>query len=221
MSLLDDFGKQAKDAAELARKELAEDYFWTFLLHGMGARGVELDDDTDFVDKVKMYAEKESRPLRILDCRTLKKWDAIGFLERLTMMPKSSRPIVIIQNITEIPVGNGQYYRYVGNDTTFVNTSIYDDPKYVESILVHSWRQDPDPLTNKNGKQFIITPYDYTVFLTWSSKTSEIINKVWCASDSLAWIGSFTDYKNEEFAKLNKKSIGEIKEMYSRLNLKR
>lgn len=221
MSLLDDFGKQAKDAVELARKELAENYFWTFLLKGMGARGVELDDDTDFVDKVKMYAEKEGRPLCILDCRTLKKWDAVGFLERLTMMPKSPRPIVIIQNITEIPVGNGQYYRYVGNDTTFVNTSIYDDPQYVENILVHSWKNDLNHLTNKNGKQFDIIPHDYIVFLTWSSKTSEIIKNVWRASDGLGWIGSFNDYKKEEFAELNKKSIGEIKEMYNRLNLKR
>lgn len=187
MNLLDDPKKQAN--------------FWKFMSRLHYVYGVELDDRSDFVQNIQSIAEMNKRPIRILDCKTLKKHDAIDFLERLSKLPSDPRPMVIIQNITEIPIGDGVYYKYVGDGETFNDVSIYDDPQYVENILVHSWKNETNYLTNKNGEQFVLKSDDYTVFLTWSSKTSDTIKNVWRAYDGFGWIGNLNEYKKVYLSK--------------------
>lgn len=169
MSLLDDFNEQANELS-----------FWKFISQLHNVYGIELDDRSDFLQNIQSIGNQEKRPVYTLDCKTLKKHDAIGFLERLSKLPSTPRPIVIIQNITEIPFGD---------------ISIYDDPQYVENILVHSWKNETNYLTNKNGEQFVLKSHDYTVFLTWSAKTSDMIYCFWNNSDGFGWIGNLNEYK--------------------------
>ena len=192
MSLLDDLNEQANELS-----------FWKFMSQLRNVYGVELDDRSDFVQNIQSFAEMNKRPVCILDCKTLKKYDAIGFLERLAKLPSDPRPIVIIQNITEIPFGD---------------VSIHDDPQYAENILVHSWKNETNPLTNKNGEQFILKSHDYTVFLTWSAKTSDLIKNVWHASDGFGWIGNLNDYKKAFCDSLKSRDYRKLKDEYDKLN---
>ena len=201
MSLLDGPKVNADQAKKLHKKEQSEKEFWKNLINMKGVYGIELEESFDlyaklvqalgeyneeqnpFVSKIVEYAHAEGRKVYGINCKLLRKHDAIGFLEWLSLQPTSSRPIVIIQNITEIPFGK----------------DIYDDAQYVEDILVHSWKNETNHLTNKNGEQFILKSHDYTVFLTWSARTTEMIKNVWRASDGLGWIGNLNDYKKAFF----------------------
>ena len=113
---------------------------------------------------------------------------------------------------------DGVYYKYVGDGETFNDVSIYDDPQYVENILVHSWKNETNYLTNKVGNQFVIKPSNYTVFLTWSAKTSDLIKNVWHASDGFGWIGNLNDYKKAFCDSLKSRDYRELKDEYDKLN---
>ena len=192
MSLLDDFNEQANELS-----------FWKFISQLHNVYGIELDDRSDFIQNIQSIGDQENRPVYTLDCKTLKKYDAIGFLERLAKLPSDPRPIVIIQNITEIPFGD---------------VSIHDDPQYAENILVHSWKNETNYLTNKIGNQFVIKPSNYTVFLTWSAKTSDLIKNVWHASDGFGWIGNLNDYKKAFCDSLKSRDYRELNDEYDKLN---
>ena len=206
MSLLDNFNEQANELS-----------FWKFISQLHNVYGIELDDRSDFIQNIQSIGDQEKRPVYTLDCKTLKKHDAIGFLERLRN-PSAQKPVVVIQNITEIPIGDGVYCKYVGDGETFNDVSIYDDPQYVENILVHSWKNETNYLTNKNGEQFVLKSHDYTVFLTWSSKTSDTIKNVWHASDGFAWIGNLNDHKKAFCDSLKSRDYRELKDVYDKLN---
>lgn len=79
------------------------------------------------------------------DVKTFKKCDAAGSMYILSQ--RKDKPIVIIENIADIPDGD---------------RSIYDDPVLVESILLHSWKNDTIHLTYKDNP-FQLNRFDYTV----------------------------------------------------------
>ena len=155
MSILDDEDILINDLKQDIKVREANESFWNFMLRGVGARGVEvghefvtdlrkiiLQAEDPFLESLKRHA---GRPIEVLDCKTLCKYDAIGWLETVSKLPKSPTPILIIENITEIP----------------------DSEKYVENLLVHSWKNERNDFTDnrpgQNVKQFTLKPHDYLV----------------------------------------------------------
>ena len=188
MSLLDDEDvliDRAIEASEMKRKHVQ---FWSFFLHGFGAHGVEVGQEfvTELLDVInndciifESLQKHKDRTVYVIDCKKLSKYDAIGWLEAVSKLPLSPTPILVIENITEIP----------------------DSEKYVENLLVHSWKNERNDFTDnrpgQNFKQFTLKPHDYLVFLTWTPDSADKINNVWNKSDNLAWIGNFQNYKDK------------------------
>ena len=195
MSILDDEDILINDLKQDIKVREANELFWDFMLRRRGARGVEvghefvidlrkiiLQAEDPLVESLKKHA---GRPVYVLDCKSLCKHDAIGWLEAVSNLPKSPTPILIIENITEIPEED----------------DVHDNQTYVENLLVHSWKNEinyfTDNRSNQNRKQFTLKPHDYLVFLTWTPDSADKINNVWNKSDNLAWIGNFQNYKDK------------------------
>ena len=195
MSILDDEDILINDLKQDIKVREANESFWNFMLRGVGARGVEVGHEfvTD-LRKIILQAEDPlleslkrhaGRPIEVLNCKTLCKYDAIGWLEIVSKLPKSPTPILIIENIIEIPKED----------------DVHDNQTYVENLLVHSWKNEINYFTdnrpNQNLKQFTLKPHDYLVFLTWTPDSADKINDVWNKSDNLAWIGNLQNYKDK------------------------
>lgn len=135
------------------------------LLLGPGACVVETNDTESFVaslleklsvdytvlandplaDRLK---SQQGRPVYRWNAKTFKKYDdAVGSMYKLSLLTKEPKPIVIIENIADIPDGD---------------RNIYDDPEHVENVLLHSWKNDTIHLTYK-GVPFQMSKCDYTV----------------------------------------------------------
>ena len=187
MSLLDDEDVLIGRAIEASERKRKYVQFWSFFLDGYGAHGVEVGQEfvTELLDVInndciifESLQKHKDRPVHVIDCKKLSKYDAIGWLETVSKLPLSPTPILVIENITEIP----------------------DSEKYVENLLVHSWKNERNDFTDnrpgQNFKQFTLKPHDYLVFLTWTPDCAEKVSSVWKASDGLAWIGNFQKYKD-------------------------
>lgn len=96
--------------------------------------------------EAEMLKKQQDRPTIRWDAKTFKKYDAIGSMYRLSL--RKDKPIVIIENIAEIPDGD---------------RSIYDDPVIVENILLYSWKDDTIHLTHPQHGPFQLNKCDYTV----------------------------------------------------------
>lgn len=194
MSILDDEDILINDLKQDIKVREANELFWDEILRSTGAHGIETGPKFNkeletivspsysaLTDSIKQHT---GRPVYVLDCKTLRKYDAIGWLEAVSKLPKSSTPILIIENITEIPEED----------------DVHDNQTYVENLLVHSWKNEINYFTDnrpgQNSKQFTLKPHDYLVFLTWTPDCAEKVNRVWNASDGLAWIGNFQKYKD-------------------------
>ena len=195
MSILDDEDILINDLKQDIKVREANESFWNFMLRGVGVRGVEVGHEfvTDLQQIISQAEEPmweplkkhAGRPIHVLDCKTLRKYDAIGWLEAVSKLPKSPTPILVIENITEIPEAD----------------AVHDNPKYVENLLVHSWKNEkidhyfkgPDQV----GREFTLKSHDYLVFLTWTPDSADKINNVWNKNDNLAWIGNFQNYKDK------------------------
>lgn len=188
MSLLDDEDVLIGRAIEASERKRKYVQFWSFFLDGYGAHGVEVGQEfvTDLLDVInndciifESLQKHKDRTVYVIDCKKLSKYDAIGWLEAVSKLPLSPTPILVIENITEIP----------------------DSEKYVENLLVHSWKNERNDFTDnrpgQNFKQFTLKPHDYLVFLTWTPDSADKINNVWNKSDNLAWIGNFQNYKDK------------------------
>lgn len=195
MSILDDEDILINDLKQDIKVREANESFWIFMLRGRGAHGIETGPElkkeletiispsyVPLKDSIKQHV---ARPVYVLDCKSLCKHDAIGWLETVSKLPKSPTPILIIENITEIPEED----------------DVHDNQTYVENLLVHSWKNEINYFTdnrpNQNLKQFTLKPHDYLVFLTWTPDSADKINDVWNKSDNLAWIGNFQNYKDK------------------------
>ena len=132
---------------------------------GPGANLVETKDTVAFIDSLleKLSVDytvlgngpladrlksQQGRPVYRWDVKTFKKYDAEGSMYNLSKLPKEPKPIVIIENIADIPDGD---------------RSIYDDPALVENILLHSWKDDTIHLHHHKNGPFQMSKCDYTV----------------------------------------------------------
>ena len=69
-------------------------------------------------------ARYKNREIVSLDCRTLRKGDAYGWMASLSKKVEEVPDlIVVIENISEIP-----------------SDALCDDPQYLENLLGHSWK---------------------------------------------------------------------------------
>ena len=132
---------------------------------GSGAYLVETKDTEAFIDSLleKLSVDytvlgngpladrlksQQDRPVYRWDAKTFKKYDAVGSMYKLSLLPKEPKPIVIIENIADIPDGA---------------PNIYDDPALVENILLHSWKDDTIRLTHHEEGPFQLNKSDYTL----------------------------------------------------------
>ena len=141
--------------------------------------GVLREDYHTLNPKLKRHI---GRPVYTLDCRHLHKGDAIGWLEKVASLPKSPKPILVIENITEVPE----------EDTN------HDDPQYVRNLLMHSWKNPMNEFFNANShNSFKIVPSDYKVFITWTPDKCEKMKAIHHPSDGFAWIGNLKEKYNK------------------------
>ena len=139
--------------------------------------------DEDLKNDLILFKSIINRPIYSIDCRTLRKNDAIGFLEILSKQSDLVRPIVLIENITEIPDED----------------SVHDNPEYVKNILIHSWKNPINDFYNPISKNhFHIKPDDFVVLLTAPSVPQKnTLETVWRASDGFAFGGDYVNDKKE------------------------
>ena len=97
--------------------------------------------------EAEMLKKQQGRPVYRWDVKTFKKYDAEGSMYNLSKLPKEPKPIVIIENIADIPDGD---------------LNVYDDPEHIVNILLHSWKNDTIHLTYKDVS-FQMNKWDYTV----------------------------------------------------------
>lgn len=117
------------------------------------------DDDSSTNLPVPVFRRHSGRPVIVLDCSTLYKGDAMGFMYRLSKVMIRPKPIVIIENITDIPAED----------------SIHDNPQYVEDILLHAWKEEEIHLSDIKTGDFSLKTRDFTVlFPIKNSKISNI-----------------------------------------------
>ncbi|MBR1808324.1 MAG: hypothetical protein IJ776_02940 [Paludibacteraceae bacterium] len=196
MPILDD-DEQVKTNVENHTKEtICDNIFWDDILSTYRATGIEADCNSFVADiqvaiskadnaPVKRMQQHAGRKVYTLDCRKLCKYDAIGWLRSVSQLPLSPKPILVIENITEIPKED----------------EVHDNPQYVQNLLVHSWKNETNDFTDnrpgQNYEQFTINPRNYTVFLTWTPETKEMLNSVWSPSDGYAWIGNFNEHRQK------------------------
>ena len=136
MSVFDPVEKGLKEIESLAE-----------LSQKAGVTIVESNDSNVVATKIEDLAP-QGRPVYRWDVKTFKKYDAIGSMYQLSKLPKEPKPIVIIENIADIPDGD---------------RSIYDDPALVENILLHSWKDDTIHLHHYKNGPFQMSKCDYTV----------------------------------------------------------
>ena len=113
-----------------------------------------------------LKAHKHRRVLS-LDCRGLKKGDALGWMKALSQ--DDDNLIVVLENATQIPEGD---------------LSVYDDSKYVENLLTRSWKNDVVYFDDTQ-----IDRRNLTVILTCPPEDEEKL-KAECSACSYAWIGN-------------------------------
>ena len=104
--------------------------------------------------------EHKDRSFITLDCRGLRKGDALGFLHSLSQLPTNHKPIVIINHITDIPRAG----------------SNIDNPEQVENHLLHSWHNDVIQLYDQNGIPFTMNPQNYTILIPIIKQKKTSIN---------------------------------------------
>ena len=185
MSILDDediLVSQTREAASIDSRiiENAKKYFSDEIT----GRFVTLFiSDEELKNDLILFKSIINRPIYSIDCKTLCKNDAIGFLEIMSKQSDLVRPIVLIENITEIPDED----------------SVHDNPEYVKNILIHSWKNPINDFYNPISKNhFHIKPDDFVVLLTAPSVPQKnTLETVWRASDGFAFGGDYVNDKKE------------------------
>lgn len=125
--------------------------------------------------KNDMLKEHESRNIYSIDCRTLRKGDAYGWLSAVSKASKD--PILVIEHLTEIPDGD---------------RSIYDDPAYVTNLLLRSWKNE-----DIYAGDLEIDRRQFTVILACRDIDAQEFARE-CALCSYGWCGDFEAYLEEQ-----------------------
>lgn len=209
MSILDDediLVSQTREAASIDSriKENAKKYFSDEIT---GHFVTLFISDEELKNDLILFKSIINRPIYSIDCKTLCKNDAIGFLESLSKESEEDRPIVLIENITEI----------------LDEDSIHDNPEYVKNILIHSWKNPINDFYNPISKNYFhIKPENFIVLLTAPSVPQKnTLETVWRASDGFAFGGDYVNDKKEyilvnlEIDKTLEQSIKSIYPNYS------
>lgn len=145
-----------------------------------------------------------NRSVYTIDCKSLCKFDAICWLENLSKMPKTpKKTIIIIENITEIPDED----------------DVHDSPKYVEEILIHSWKNSENSFYNPRTKdEFKIKPNDYIIFLTVPANLpKKTLDSILSPSDGYVFAGDYIDYQ-KAYVLSSLKRDGTLKEKIKKNN---
>lgn len=200
MGILDDFDTLSEKADKYLENRiaiehiLAKDLSCTFSAYGVivedkedvltkkisEAYNLNLNYKTSFAKRVgekimkainPKLKEQQSRNIYSIDCRTLRKGDAYGWL--LGIANASIDPIVIIENVIQIPDGD---------------RAIYDDPNYVANLLLRSWKNDDIYVGDLH-----IDRRKFTVILTCQPEDADILQRE-CGLCSYSWIGDFDEY---------------------------
>lgn len=119
------------DMESYVKEQALEEQFYAMLLIGH----VTAVETEHLADKLIEITKKESafspllerhlgRPVYQLDCNQLCKGHSRVWLDLIAKLPKSPKPIVVIENITEIPEED----------------AIHDDPELVLNLLLHNWK---------------------------------------------------------------------------------
>lgn len=124
--------------------------------------------------KNDMLKEHESRNIYSIDCRTLRKGDAYGWLSAVSKASKD--PILVIEHLTEVPDGD---------------RSIYDDPAYVTNLLLRSWKNE-----DIYAGDLEIDRRQFTVILACRDIDSQEFARE-CALCSYGWCGDFETFLEE------------------------
>lgn len=212
MSLLDNDEQVMSNPYNKIKEIICQNLFWDDILSSYSATGIEVESNSFVTEMQKAIGNAGNAPAKrmqqhagrkvyTLDCSKLCKNDAIGWLRKVSQLPLSPKPILVIENITEIPQED----------------EVHDNPKYIQNLLVHSWKNPANQFTDnrpgQNNMQFTINPHDYTVFLTWKPEDKEKLDNVWCASDGLAWIGKFADYRQKFMDEYKQTDLSELQKL--------
>lgn len=130
------------------------------------------------IDKFIFQTEHKERDYLSLDCRGLRKGDACDWLKAISEGIEKgtlNKPILVIENVDQIPDGD---------------RNIYDDPQYIEDILVRSWKNELI-----NISDFYIDRRELTVILTCSPENQTLLGNA-CRICSYAWLGEFDEWYN-------------------------
>jgi hypothetical protein len=130
------------------------------------------------IDKFIFQKEHKERDYLSLDCRGLGKGDACRWLKAISEGIENgtlNKPILVIENVDQIPDGD---------------RNIYDDPLYVEDILVRSWENELIKISD-----FYIDRRELTVILTCSPENQTLLGNA-CRICSYAWLGEFEEWYN-------------------------
>lgn len=132
--------------------------------------------------------EHQSRDIYSIDCRTLCKGDAYGWLSAVSKASKD--PILIIEHLTEIPDGD---------------RNIYDDPAYVTNLLLRSWKNE-----DIYAGDLQIDRRQFTVILACRDIDSQKFARE-CGLCSYGWCGDFEAYL-EEWKKIANENVTVFKD---------
>ena len=124
-----------KEMDAYVKEQVLEEIFYVMGLRGhlMAVEAAHLIKKLREMTKKKecftdSLQEHLNRPIYHIDCAKLCKGDAKGWLDSIEISPLVPRPIIVVENITEIPV----------EDAT------HDDPLYVRNLLIHSLKDTPE-----------------------------------------------------------------------------
>ena len=127
-------------------------------------------------DVISKHNEHKERTLLSVDCRTLCKGDAYGWLKAISEGMQNgslNKPILVIENVDQIPDGD---------------RSVYDDPQYIENILVRSWKNE---LINIGD--FYLNRPEMSIILTCSPDNQTMLSNA-CRECSYNWGGEFEEW---------------------------
>lgn len=110
--------------------------------------------------------EHKHRRVLSLDCKLLKKGDALGRMKGLSQ--DDDDLIVVFENVTQIPDGD---------------LNIYDDKRYVENLLIRSWKNEDIYFDDSH-----INRHNLTIILTCPPEDEEKLMAE-CSACSYAWVG--------------------------------
>ena len=119
--------------------------------------------------------EHQTRDIYSIDCRTLRKGDAYGWLSAVSKASKD--PILVIEHLAEVPDGD---------------RSIYDDPAYVTNLLLRSWKNE-----DIYAGDLEIDRRQFTVILACRDIDAQEFARE-CALCSYGWCGDFEAYLEEQ-----------------------